>query len=52
MPQKQLSVKIIVGGAGVNAPKAAEIEADGYAEDAGEVVEFLKFFFRPRQVGE
>jgi methylmalonyl-CoA mutase cobalamin-binding domain/chain len=40
-------VKVIVGGAGVNASKAAEIiEADGYAEDAGEVVEFLKIFFR------
>jgi methylmalonyl-CoA mutase cobalamin-binding domain/chain len=40
-------VKIIVGGAGVNAPKAAEIiEADGYAEDALEMVEFLKIFFR------
>ena len=40
-------VKIIVGGAGVNAPKAAEIiEADGYAEDAVEVVEFVKIFFR------
>ena len=39
-------VKVIVGGAGVNAPKAAEIEADGYAEDAVEVVEFLKIFFR------
>ena len=39
-------VKVIVGGAGVNASKAAEIiEADGYAEDAGEVVEFLKIFF-------
>jgi 5-methyltetrahydrofolate--homocysteine methyltransferase len=46
-------VKIIVGGAGVNAQKAAEIiEADGYAEDAGEVVEFLNFLPRPRQVGE
>ncbi|MDH3330803.1 MAG: cobalamin-dependent protein [Desulfobulbaceae bacterium] len=40
-------VKIIVGGAGVNAQKAAEIiEADGYAEDAAEVVEFLKIFFQ------
>jgi len=40
-------VKIIVGGAGVNARKAAEIiEADGYAEDAVEVVEFVKIFFR------
>jgi methanogenic corrinoid protein MtbC1 len=40
-------VKVIVGGAGVSARKAAEIiEADGYAEDAGEVVEFLKIFFR------
>jgi len=42
-------VKIIVGGAGVNAPKAAEIEADGYAEDAGEVVEFLKIFFQAKK---
>ena len=40
-------VKVIVGGAGVNALKAAEIiGADGYAEDAAEVVEFLKIFFR------
>jgi 5-methyltetrahydrofolate--homocysteine methyltransferase len=40
-------VKIIVGGAGVNVRKAAEIiEADGYAEDAVEVVEFVKIFFR------
>ena len=40
-------VKVIVGGAGVNAQKAAEIiEADGYAEDAAEVVEFWKIFFR------
>ena len=40
-------VKVIVGGAGVNAPKAVEvIGADGYAEDAAEVVEFLKIFFR------
>ena len=40
-------VKLIVGGAGVNAQKAAEIiEADGYAEDAAEVVEFVKIFFR------
>ena len=40
-------VKVIVGGAGVNAQKAAEIiEADGYAEDAAEVVEFLKILFR------
>jgi 5-methyltetrahydrofolate--homocysteine methyltransferase len=40
-------VKIIVGGAGVNSLKAAEIiEADGYAEDAGEVVEFLKILYR------
>ncbi len=39
-------VKVIVGGAGVNAPEAAEIiGADGYADDAGEVVEFLKVFF-------
>jgi len=43
-------VKIIVGGAGVNAQKAAEIiEADGYAEDAGEVVEFLKIFFQAKK---
>jgi 5-methyltetrahydrofolate--homocysteine methyltransferase len=41
------NVKVIVGGAGVDAQKAAEIiAADGYAEDAGEVVEFLKIFFR------
>jgi methanogenic corrinoid protein MtbC1 len=40
-------VKLIVGGAGVNAQKADEIiEADGYAEDAAEVVEFVKIFFR------
>ena len=40
-------VKVIVGGAGVNAQIAAEIiGADGYAEDAVEVVEFLKIFFR------
>lgn len=40
-------VKVIVGGAGVNAQKAAEIiEADGYAKDAEEVVEFLKIFFQ------
>lgn len=40
-------VKVIVGGAGVNAPKAVEIiGADGYAEDAAEVVEFMKIFFR------
>jgi 5-methyltetrahydrofolate--homocysteine methyltransferase len=44
------NVKIIVGGAGVNAQIAAEIiEADGYAEDAGEVVEFLKFFFQAKK---
>jgi len=43
-------VKVIVGGAGVNAQKAAEIiEADGYAEDAGEAVEFLKIFFRAQK---
>jgi 5-methyltetrahydrofolate--homocysteine methyltransferase len=43
-------VKVIVGGAGVNAPKAAEIiEADGYAEDAGEVVEFVKIFFQAKK---
>ena len=40
-------VKVIVGGAGVSAPKAAEIiGADGYAEEAGEVIEFLKIFFK------
>ena len=40
-------VKLIVGGAGVNAQKANSIiGSDGYAEDAGEVVEFLKVFFR------
>ena len=40
-------VKVIVGGAGVNVQKAAEIiEADGYAEDAAEVVEFMKIFFQ------
>jgi methanogenic corrinoid protein MtbC1 len=39
-------LKVIVGGAGVNASTAyAHIEADGYAEDAGEVVEFVKVFF-------
>jgi methanogenic corrinoid protein MtbC1 len=44
------NVKIIVGGAGVNAQKAAEIiGADGYAEDAGEVVEFLKIFFQAKK---
>lgn len=44
---KRDKVKVIVGGAGVNAPKAYSIiEADGYAEDAGEVVEFLKIFFQ------
>ena len=44
-------VKVIVGGAGVNAQKAAEIiEADGYAEDAAEVVEFLKIFFRVKKL--
>ena len=42
-------VKVIVGGAGVNASKAAEIiGADGYAEDAAEVVEFAKIFFQAR----
>jgi 5-methyltetrahydrofolate--homocysteine methyltransferase len=45
-------VKVIVGGAGVNAQKAAEIiEADGYAEDAAEVVEFLKLFFQVKKDG-
>jgi len=40
-------VKVIVGGAGVNAQKSSEIlEADGYAEDAAEVVEFLKILFK------
>jgi 5-methyltetrahydrofolate--homocysteine methyltransferase len=40
-------VIVIVGGAGVNAKKAADIiEADGYAADAAEVVEFLKILFR------
>jgi methanogenic corrinoid protein MtbC1 len=40
-------VKVIVGGAGVNAQKANSIiGSDGYAEDAAEVVEFLKVFFR------
>ena len=40
-------VKVIVGGAGVSAQKANSIiGADGYAEDAAEVVEFLKVFFR------
>lgn len=40
-------VKVIVGGAGVNARKATEIiGADGYAENADEVVEFLKILFR------
>lgn len=40
-------VKVIVGGAGVTAAKAASItEADGYAEDAVEVVEFLKVLFQ------
>lgn len=39
-------VKVIVGGAGVTPAKAASvIEADGYAEDAIEVVEFLKVLF-------
>lgn len=40
-------VKVIVGGPGVNAQKATEIiEADGYAEDAEDAVEFLKLLFR------
>ncbi len=44
------NVKVIVGGAGVNARKAVEvIGADGYAEDAAEVVEFLKIFFRAKK---
>ncbi len=43
-------VKVIVGGAGVDSPKAAKIiEADGYAEDAGEVVEFVKVFFQAKK---
>ena len=43
----QKPVKVIVGGAGVNASKADEIiGADGYAESADEVVEFLKIFFQ------
>lgn len=43
-------VKVIVGGAGVDSPKAAKIiEADGYAEDAGEVVAFLKIFFQAKK---
>jgi 5-methyltetrahydrofolate--homocysteine methyltransferase len=43
-------VKIIVGGAGVNAQNAAEIiEADGYAEDAVEMVEFLKIIFQVKK---
>lgn len=40
-------VKIIVGGRGVNVKKATEIiGADGYAEFADNVVEYLKLFFR------
>ena len=40
-------VKIIVGGAGVNAKKATEIiKADGYAEYAENMVVFLKLLFR------
>jgi methanogenic corrinoid protein MtbC1 len=43
-------VKIIVGGAGVNAKKATEIiEADGYAEYAENMVEFLKLLFRTQK---
>lgn len=40
------NVRIIVGGAGVNAQKATEIiKADGYAEYAEDAVEFLKLLF-------
>ena len=40
-------VKVIVGGAGVNPHLAVStILADGYADDAAEVVEFLKIFFQ------
>ncbi len=43
-------VKVIVGGGGVNANNAVEIiEADAFAEDAGEAVEFLNFFFRAQK---
>jgi len=43
-------VKVIVGGIGVNAHQATEIiEADGYAEDAEEVVMFLKILFRVKK---
>lgn len=45
-------VKVIVGGAGVTPQKAyAFIGADGYAEDAGEVVEFLKICFQNEDAG-
>ncbi len=41
------NVKIIVGGMGVNALKAFEIiQADGYAENAENAVEFLKLLFQ------
>jgi len=43
-------VKIIVGGAGVNAKKADEIiEADGYAEYAENAVQLLKLLFRTQK---
>jgi 5-methyltetrahydrofolate--homocysteine methyltransferase len=35
-------VKVIVGGAPVNAKFAGEIGADGYAADAGEAVDVCK----------
>ena len=45
-------VKVIVGGAGVTPRKAyAVIGVDGYAEDAGEVVEFLKIYFQNGAAG-
>jgi 5-methyltetrahydrofolate--homocysteine methyltransferase len=44
------NVIIIVGGAGVSARKATEIiEADGYAENAEEAVEFLKIYYRAKK---
>ena len=43
-------VKIIVGGAGVNAKKATEIiQADAYAEYAENMVVFLKLLFRSQK---
>jgi len=46
------NVIILVGGAGVNAPIAADIiEADGYAENAEEAVEFLKIYFQAKIEG-